>query len=31
VNRLEKDEIVQFERVGFFKLDDVKQKAFIAL
>lgn len=31
VNTLQKDEIVQFERVGFFKLDDVKQKTFIAL
>ncbi len=31
VNSLEKDEIVQFERVGFYKLDDVKQKTFIAL
>lgn len=31
VGRLQKDEIVQFERDGFFKLDDVKQKAFIAL
>lgn len=31
VNNLQKEEIVQFERVGFFKLDDVKEKAFIAL
>ena len=31
VDSLEKDEIVQFERVGFYKLDDVKQKTFIAL
>ncbi len=31
VNSLEKDEIVQFERVGFYKLDDVKHKTFIAL
>jgi len=31
VNSLEKDEIVQFERVGFYKLDDTRQKTFIAL
>ncbi|MDE1854852.1 MAG: glutamate--tRNA ligase [Candidatus Micrarchaeota archaeon] len=31
VNTLEKDEIVQFERVGFYKLDDLNQKTFIAL
>ena len=31
VNSLKKDEIVQFERVGFYKLDDLKQKTFISL
>jgi hypothetical protein len=31
VNELQKNEIVQFERLGFFKLDDSKQKTFIAL
>ncbi len=31
VNSLQKNEIVQFERVGFFKLDDVKEKIFIGL
>lgn len=29
--RLEKGEIIQFERVGFFKLDDKKQMSFIGL
>lgn len=31
VDRLGKDEIVQFERIGFFKLDDAREKKFIGL
>ncbi|MGB9732436.1 MAG: glutamate--tRNA ligase [Candidatus Micrarchaeia archaeon] len=31
VERIKKDEVVQFERVGFFKLDDVEKKEFIEL
>ena len=30
-NTLNKDDIVQFERIGFFKLDDTKEKKFIEL
>ncbi len=31
VNKLQREEIVQFERVGFFKLDSVKEKTFISI
>lgn len=31
VSSLKKNEIVQFERIGFYKLDDTKQNSFIAL
>jgi glutamyl-tRNA synthetase len=31
VDNLKQNEIIQFERVGFFKLDDFKEKSFIAL
>lgn len=31
VNVLGKDEVVQFERIGFYKLDEVREKRFIGL